>query len=775
MPRSQGTSRKGKPKKGERASGMGRALERSQQRRRRPKVKGDGTNADRGMASSGAPSIGLHDDAHAKTMSVLEVDDLTDFLKQSEMAGREFASERERFVVLDDVSSEYKPIVERPSAVKWEDRREEDARERERRERFRFRELAVPRRPAWDSSTTAEELDRREKEYFVEWRRGIAAREEELHAANLGAGGTNVGIFAAAVTPFEKNLEVWRQLWRVLERSDAVVQIVDARNPLFYLSADLRSYAEDDLGKPVLVLVNKSDYLTEKQRGAWSAYLQGRGYDHVFFSAVKEQKKLDEAAREERRRLDEAGGGRDPRLDDEDEDDSKNDLDKEGGEGSANAINESSNDIGVGHPLTRSQLMDSLLRFARRKNLSPSPHNNGKYEFGMVGFPNVGKSSVINVLIGSSKHAHDRARVGVASQPGKTKHFQTLALPDRDDVGLCDCPGLVFPSFVSSTADLIAAGVYPIAQMRDHWSVVELICRRIPREVLNATYGITLPAPSTQDLKERGLASLAEDEATRLPPPTAEELLGTYCVARSLMAAASGVPDYQIAARRIVADYVSGKLLYNHAPPPPSALKEGAEGTAEEESEAAIVLDEAAFRRETLRTALNDVKLRDRLGAAAAAALDEDKDGDDTSDEDGDNTSDDEDDESDNDDEEGSPSTPAAGPEFDDDGIDILDAVGGFADDGGASSGGGGGKRGKSHASVKKWGKKGRKLRNKDPYGCHSEGMSQAELSEMGGGGGGSGVYINAGKYGGAGYTRASYGSSGPGAAGGGGKKSRRR
>jgi hypothetical protein len=36
------------------------------------------------------------------------------------------------------------------------------------------------------------------------------------------------------VTPFEKNLEVWRQLWHVRERSDIMVQILDARNPLFY-------------------------------------------------------------------------------------------------------------------------------------------------------------------------------------------------------------------------------------------------------------------------------------------------------------------------------------------------------------------------------------------------------------------------------------------------------------------------------------------------------------------------------------------------------------
>ena len=32
------------------------------------------------------------------------------------------------------------------------------------------------------------------------------------------------------LTPFEKNLEVWRQLWRVLERSDIVVQASSLQN-----------------------------------------------------------------------------------------------------------------------------------------------------------------------------------------------------------------------------------------------------------------------------------------------------------------------------------------------------------------------------------------------------------------------------------------------------------------------------------------------------------------------------------------------------------------
>ena len=69
------------------------------------------------------------------------------------------------------------------------------------------------------------------------------------------------------LTPFEKNLQVWRQLWRVIERSDLVVQIVDARNPLFFHSDDLDIYVKEiDLKKETLLLVNKADLLTKKQR-----------------------------------------------------------------------------------------------------------------------------------------------------------------------------------------------------------------------------------------------------------------------------------------------------------------------------------------------------------------------------------------------------------------------------------------------------------------------------------------------------------------------------
>ena len=71
------------------------------------------------------------------------------------------------------------------------------------------------------------------------------------------------------LTPFERNIQLWRQLWRVLERSQLVVQIVDARNPLGFRCIDLENYVRElEGGKRSLLLINKADLLTEEQRYA---------------------------------------------------------------------------------------------------------------------------------------------------------------------------------------------------------------------------------------------------------------------------------------------------------------------------------------------------------------------------------------------------------------------------------------------------------------------------------------------------------------------------
>jgi len=181
-----------------------------------------------------------------------------------------------------------------------------------------------------------------------------------------------------------------------------------------------------------------------------------------------------------------------------------------------------------------------LLRFLKSLAKTTSG-TDGRVNIGMVGYPNVGKSSTINVLCGAKK-------VSVSATPGKTKHFQTILI--GNDVCVCDCPGLVFPTFMSTKADLVINGILPIDQIltNDHLAPVNLVCRRIsPFQFLNL-YGLTI-APSS------GFNYIRP-----------EQLLNAHAVMRGFYGN-HGVPNVHQSARIILKDFVLGKLLYCHPPP----------------------------------------------------------------------------------------------------------------------------------------------------------------------------------------------------------------
>lgn len=123
-------------------------------------------------------------------------------------------------------------------------------------------------------------INEQENVAFLEWRRDIASIEEN-----------NMRL---AITPFEKNIEVWKQLWRVIEKSHVLLQIVDARNPLFFYSADLEQYIGEVGGdKEFILCINKADYLSPDLITHWNEYFKQKGVKHVFISAKQEQEKLD--------------------------------------------------------------------------------------------------------------------------------------------------------------------------------------------------------------------------------------------------------------------------------------------------------------------------------------------------------------------------------------------------------------------------------------------------------------------------------------------------
>lgn len=242
--------------------------------------------------------------AWVKMRSVTEQGALDEFLATAELAGTDFAAEKINNVKIIHTDQR------NPYLLSAAEERAVLGKQKEHRAR-----LTVPRRPRWDASTTPEELDRLERDSFLGWRKGLAELQETQDLL---------------MTPFERNLEVWRQLWRVIERSDVVVQIVDARNPLMFRSEDLEAYVKDvEPKKQNLLLINKADMMTYKQRKAWANYLKGAGIAYRFFSAHLAKEQLEAQELESEAESDEAGpseagapGSQKSVSDEESEDDS---------------------------------------------------------------------------------------------------------------------------------------------------------------------------------------------------------------------------------------------------------------------------------------------------------------------------------------------------------------------------------------------------------------------------------------------------------------------
>lgn len=524
-----------------------------------------------------------------KMRSVTEQGALDEFLSTAELAGTDFTAER-----LSSVK-----VIHRDQRNPYLLSREEERGVVKKQNRKRAR-LTVPRRPLWDEHTSKVELDERERHAFLEWRRGLAELQE---------------VDDLLMTPFERNLEVWRQLWRVIERSDLVVQIVDARNPLLFRCDDLEMYVlEVDKGKRNLLLVNKADMMTFEQRKAWAEYFMEKDINFRFFSA-----ELARELNETRDESDDEGPESNPfdALRDDGENDSEDDvLDEDDVEEEItpeedNIAREAkkidlqdeaeSEEQWVDEetlpdeppPQTEPLTLEEQTRILTTSDLeslflqhspqSPSPDSEGqirKTQIGLVGYPNVGKSSTINALLGAKK-------VSVSATPGKTKHFQTIHLSDK--VILCDCPGLVFPNFATTKAELVCNGVLPIDQLREYTGPAALVAQRIPKAFLEALYGMRI---QTRPIDEGGTGM-----------PTGEEVMRAYARARGFFTQGLGQPDESRAARSVLKDYVKGKLLFVHPPP--------------QESE----LDPRDFNRELYDLAHLPQKRRAQLAASAEASI----------------------------------------------------------------------------------------------------------------------------------------------------------
>mmetsp|Transcript_8105 Transcript_8105/g.23312 ORF Transcript_8105/g.23312 Transcript_8105/m.23312 type:complete len:566 (+) Transcript_8105:181-1878(+) len=172
---------------------------------------------------------------------------------------------------------------------------------------------------------------------------------------------------------------------------------------------------------------------------------------------------------------------------------------------------------------------------------------------GVVGYPNVGKSSVINTLI-------SKKSCNVAPIPGETKIWQYVTLFKR--ISLIDCPGVVVDTAGDTETDSVLKGVVRAERLEDPETFIDAIIATVRREHLAGQYKLD---------KEEGKWETANELMETIAKKCGRLLKG-------------GEPCLRSAAIMLINDYQRGRLPHFVAPP---ELKDSEDGGGKQETGAA--------------------------------------------------------------------------------------------------------------------------------------------------------------------------------------------
>uniref|UniRef100_A0A8C9UQX8 Nucleolar GTP-binding protein 2 n=1 Tax=Spermophilus dauricus TaxID=99837 RepID=A0A8C9UQX8_SPEDA len=281
---------------------------------------------------------------------------------------------------------------------------------------------------------------------------------------------------------------IWGELYKVIDSSDVVVQVLDARDPIGTRSPHIEAYLKKEKPwKHLIFVLNKCDLVPTWATKRWVAVLS-QDYPTLAFHAS------------------------------------------------------------LTNPFGKGAFIQLLRQFGKL-------HTDKKQiSVGFIGYPNVGKSSVINTL-------RSKKVCNVAPIAGETKVWQYITLMRR--IFLIDCPGVVYPSEDSET-DIVLKGVVQVEKIKTPEDHIGAVLERAKPEYISKTYKI--------DSWEN-----AEDFLGKLAFRTGKLLKG-------------GEPDLRTVGKMVLNDWQRGRIPFFVKPPnaeppadpqlpPPSSLEIATETT----------------------------------------------------------------------------------------------------------------------------------------------------------------------------------------------------
>ncbi|CCD21386.1 GTP-binding protein, putative [Trypanosoma vivax Y486] len=268
---------------------------------------------------------------------------------------------------------------------------------------------------------------------------------------------------------------IWNELYKVIDSSDVVLYVLDARDPMGTRSHYIEEYMRKEKKyKHFVFILNKCDLIPLWATARWLQVLS-KDYPTVAFHAS------------------------------------------------------------VNHPFGKGSVISLLRQFSRLQNVTHrgSKRTKTPISVGIIGYPNVGKSSLINTL-------RRKTVCKVAPIPGETKVWQYVAL--TRNIFLIDCPGVIYDRESNNDVQAVLKGVVRVERLgnADKTDVVSTVLEIVKKKDIVVSYGVS----EWNDVN---------DFLKRLAKLRGKLLTG-------------GEPDTETVARMVLYDWQRGRIPWFNAP-----------------------------------------------------------------------------------------------------------------------------------------------------------------------------------------------------------------